>query len=160
MCRSSTCPLELGPSDARVRVDATTVNRTDCGVRAAKPFFIRVLTGLVRPRAIILGTECAGVVESVGPRMTRFSAADRVFGNSPRFGAHAELVSIPEDGPVAAIPGGLSFEDVAPSTEGAHHAPSITRRPALAAARMCSSMARQARSAVPLSNCSQTSVRG
>ena len=29
-----------------VRVRATTVNRTDCGVRAAKPFFIRAFTGL------------------------------------------------------------------------------------------------------------------
>jgi NADPH:quinone reductase-like Zn-dependent oxidoreductase len=29
-----------------VKVHATTVNRTDCGFRAAKPFFIRSLTGL------------------------------------------------------------------------------------------------------------------
>jgi NADPH:quinone reductase-like Zn-dependent oxidoreductase len=119
---------EVGPSEVRVRVHATTVNRTDCGVRAAKPFFIRALTGIVRPRATILGTEFAGVVESVGPRVTRFSAAERVFGYSPRFGVHAELVSLPEDGPVAAIPGGLSFEDVAPSTEGAHYALSIIRK--------------------------------
>ncbi len=119
---------EVGPSDVRVRVHATTVNRTDCGVRAAKPFFIRALTGLVRPRATILGTEFAGVVESVGPSVTRFSVGDGVFGYSPRFGAHAELVSIPEDGLVAAIPGGLSFEGVAPSTEGAHYALSIIRK--------------------------------
>ena len=29
-----------------VKVRATTVNRTDCGFRAAKPFFVRVFTGL------------------------------------------------------------------------------------------------------------------
>jgi hypothetical protein len=45
---------EVGPGDVRVAVHATTVNRTDCGIRAAKPFFIRALTGLVRPRATIL----------------------------------------------------------------------------------------------------------
>jgi NADPH:quinone reductase-like Zn-dependent oxidoreductase len=119
---------EVGPGDVRIAVHATTVNRTDCGTRAAHPFFIRVLTGLVRPRATILGNEFAGVVESVGPRVTRFAVGDSVFGYSPRFGAHAELLSISEDGPVAPIPGGLSFEDVAPSTEGAHYALSIIRK--------------------------------
>src|SRR5450756_2198471 len=98
------------------------------GVRAAKPFFVRALTGLVRPRATILGNEFAGIVESVGPGVTRFSAGDWVFGYSPRFGAHAELLSISADGPVAAVPGGLPFEDVAPGTEGAHYALSIIRK--------------------------------
>ena len=118
----------VGPGDVRVAVHAATVNRTDCGMRAAKPFFIRAFTGLVRPRATILGNEFAGVVESVGPRVTRFSVGDRVFGYSPRFGAHAELLSIPEDGPIVAVPAGLSFEDVAPGTEGAHYALSIIRK--------------------------------
>jgi NADPH:quinone reductase-like Zn-dependent oxidoreductase len=118
----------VGPGEVLVRVYATAVNRTDCGIRAGKPFFIRVLTGLARPRARILGTEFAGVVESVGPRVTRFVAADRVFGYSRQFGAHAELLSISEDGLVATIPDGLSFEEVAPSTEGAHYALSIIRK--------------------------------
>jgi len=33
-----------------VRVHATTVNRTDCGYRGAKPFLTRFFTGLARPR--------------------------------------------------------------------------------------------------------------
>jgi NADPH:quinone reductase-like Zn-dependent oxidoreductase len=119
---------DVGPRDVRVAVHATTVNRTDCGIRGAKPFFIRAFTGLVRPRATILGNEFAGIVESVGPTVTRFSPGDRVFGYSPRFGAHAELVSVPEDGLVATIPAGLSFEAVAPGTEGAHYALSIIRK--------------------------------
>ena len=118
----------VGPGDVRVAVHATTVNRSDCGVRAGHPFFIRALTGLFRPRATVLGNEFAGVVESVGPGVTRFSAGDRVFGYSPRFGAHAELLSISQDGLVAAVPAGLSFEDVAPATEGAHYALSIIRK--------------------------------
>ena len=119
---------EVGPGEVRVAVHATSVNRTDCGARAAKPFFVRALTGLVRPRATILGNEFAGLVESVGPGVTRFAAGDRVFGYSPRFGAHAELLSIPEDGLVATVPAGLSFEEVAPGTEGAHYALSMIRK--------------------------------
>jgi NADPH:quinone reductase-like Zn-dependent oxidoreductase len=32
-------------NEVLVKVHATTVNRTDCGFRGAKPFFIRVFTG-------------------------------------------------------------------------------------------------------------------
>ena len=62
-----------------VRVHATTVNRTDCACRAARPFFMRFFTGLVRPRATILGNEFAGVVEAVGRDVTSFEVGDRVF---------------------------------------------------------------------------------
>jgi NADPH:quinone reductase-like Zn-dependent oxidoreductase len=33
-----------GNGEVLVRVHATTVNRTDCGFRGAKPFFIRAFT--------------------------------------------------------------------------------------------------------------------
>ena len=118
----------VGRKDLRVAVHATTVNRTDCGTLAAKPFFIRAFTGLVHPRATVLGNEFAGVVEAVGSGVTSFSEGDRVFGYSPRFGAHAELVCVPENGMVARIPEGLSFGEVAPGTEGAHYALSIIRK--------------------------------
>jgi NADPH:quinone reductase-like Zn-dependent oxidoreductase len=54
-----------GDDGVLVRVHATTVNRTDCACRAARPFFMRFFTGLVRPRAAVLGNEFAGVVEAV-----------------------------------------------------------------------------------------------
>ena len=38
----------------------------DCGTLAAKPFFIRACTGVVHPRATVLGNEFEGVVEVVG----------------------------------------------------------------------------------------------
>jgi NADPH:quinone reductase-like Zn-dependent oxidoreductase len=106
-----------------VRVHATTVNRTDCAYRAARPFFMRFLTGLTRPRSAVLGTEFAGVIEAVGSGVTSFEVGDRVFGyNEGPFGAHAEYMSIPEDGSVATMPATVTYQQAAPSTEGAHYA--------------------------------------
>ena len=65
-----------------VRIHATTVNRTDCGLRKAKPFVSRFFTGILRPKRRILGMELAGVVEGVGAAVTEFAVGDEVFGVS------------------------------------------------------------------------------
>ena len=112
-----------GHNEVLVKVEATTVNRTDCAYRAAKPFFMRFLTGLVRPRAAVLGTEFAGVVEEVGSGVTSFQVGDKVFGyNEGPFGAHAEYMSIPADGSLATMPANVTYREAAPSTEGSHYA--------------------------------------
>jgi NADPH:quinone reductase-like Zn-dependent oxidoreductase len=112
-----------------VRVHATTVNRTDCGLRAAEPFFVRLFTGLTRPRVTVLGNEFAGEVEAVGRGVTSFEVGDRVFGfNGSTLGGHAEYLVTPEGGLVATIPGGLTFEEAAPGTEGSHYALTMIRR--------------------------------
>jgi NADPH:quinone reductase-like Zn-dependent oxidoreductase len=88
-----------------VKVHATTVNRTDCGFRAAKPFIVRMFSGLFRPRVTVLGNEFAGVVDAVGSGVTTVEVGDRVFGyNEGRFGAHAEYLVVPENGSLAAMP--------------------------------------------------------
>jgi NADPH:quinone reductase-like Zn-dependent oxidoreductase len=110
-------------NEVLVRVHATTVNRTDCGVRAAHPFLYRLFVGLRRPRLTILGNEFAGDVEAVGAGVRSFAPGDKVFGFSPnKFGAHAEYVAIPAYGSIAAMPANLSYEEAAPGTEGAHYA--------------------------------------
>jgi NADPH:quinone reductase-like Zn-dependent oxidoreductase len=112
-----------------VKVHATTVNRTDCGVRAGKPFIVRFFSGLTRPTRTILGNEFAGVVEAVGSAVTSFAVGDRVFGYCEgRFGAHAEYLTVPEDGSVAAMPSNASFVEAAPGTEGSHYALSYMRK--------------------------------
>lgn len=112
-----------GDDELLVRVCATTVNRTDCGYRAAEPFFIRLFSGLTKPKRPVLGTEFAGIVEAVGSAVTNFDAGDRVFGwCEGSFGAHAELLTVSASSPVATIPSGLTFEQVAPATEGWHYA--------------------------------------
>ena len=120
-----------GDNELIVKVHATTVNRTDSGFRSAKPFFSRFVTGLRRPRATILGTEFAGMVETTGAGVTSFAAGDRVFGFSGfsgAFGAHAEYLRIQQDGTLAAIPANVSYEVAAAGTEGAHYALSNIRK--------------------------------
>lgn len=112
-----------GDNDVLVKVHATTVNRTDCGVRGGKPFVLRFFTGLVRPRATVLGTEFAGEVEAVGGGVTSFQVGDRVFGyNEGPFGAHAEYVVIRDLDRLATMPTNLTYEEAAPGTEGSHYA--------------------------------------
>jgi NADPH:quinone reductase-like Zn-dependent oxidoreductase len=101
-----------------VKVHATTVNRTDCGVRGAKPIFIRFFTGLRRPKRRILGMEFAGEVEAVGAAVTEFEVGDRVFGVRGA-GAHAEFVCVRESGAVAHMPANLRFEEAAAVCDGA-----------------------------------------
>ncbi len=117
-----------GDDEVLVKVHATTVNRTDCACRAARPFFMRLFTGLIRPRATVLGNEFAGMVEAVGRGVTSFGVGDKVFGyNEGAFGAHAEYLSIPQDGSLATMPVGVTYQQAASSTEGSHYALSHIR---------------------------------
>ncbi|WP_322769739.1 NAD(P)-dependent alcohol dehydrogenase [Frankia sp. Cr1] len=118
-----------GAGEVLVRVHAATVNRTDCGYRAARPFIMRFVAGLTRPKATILGNEFAGVVEAVGTDVTVFRTGDRVFGyNEGPFGTHAEYLTVRADGPLAQVPAGVTFERAAAATEGAHYALSFINR--------------------------------
>ena len=103
-----------------VRIHASTVTRTDCHMRAARPFVWRFMLGLRRPKRRILGIEFAGVVEEVGAAVTQFAVGDRVFG--VRNGAHAEYLCVREAGLVTHIPDGLSFEEAAATPDGVNQA--------------------------------------
>jgi len=109
-----------GPGEVRIRIRATTVNRSDAAYRAGTPPVARLVSGPLRPRRRILGSELAGEVESVGSAVTRFQAGDQVFGvNAWRFGTHAEFVCMPETAPLALMPDGASFAEAAAVCDGA-----------------------------------------
>jgi NADPH:quinone reductase-like Zn-dependent oxidoreductase len=106
-----------------VRVRASSVTTADWRLRAAAFPGItwlpgRLMFGVLRPRRPILGGDFAGEVEAVGPAVTRFRPGDQVFGFST-FGAHAELVALPETAAIASIPAGLGFEEAAAVPFGA-----------------------------------------
>ena len=102
-----------------IEIHASTVNRTDTGLRSAEYFISRFVTGLVRPRHKIPGTELAGEVIEVGPRVTEFAVGDHVFGVSAKTaGAHAELIALPQGAPLALMPAHMKFEEAAAVADG------------------------------------------
>jgi NADPH:quinone reductase-like Zn-dependent oxidoreductase len=102
----------------RVRIHASTVNRTDCGWRSGKPFFARYFTGIRRPKWHTPGMEFAGEVEALGSAVTEFAVGDRVFGVKA-YGANAELTCIRESAAVTQMPSGMTFDDAAAVCDGA-----------------------------------------
>jgi NADPH:quinone reductase-like Zn-dependent oxidoreductase len=99
-----------------VRVHATTVTRTDCGLRSAEYAVTRLFTGLMRPKRGVAGIELAGEVEAVGAAVSEFAVGDRVFGI--RSGANADFVCVRESGALAHIPAGMPFEEAAAVCDG------------------------------------------
>jgi len=72
-------------------------------------------------------------VAEVGADVTSFGVGDRVFGyNEGAFGAHAEYMTIAEDGALATMPAHATFAEAAAATEGSHYALSFTRRAKIA----------------------------
>jgi NADPH:quinone reductase-like Zn-dependent oxidoreductase len=101
-----------------VKIRATTVNRTDAGLRSAEFFISRFFTGILRPRNGVLGMEFAGEVEAIGTAVVEFKVGDHVFGGNGA-GAHAEYIAIRESAPLAHKPASLSFEEAAAVFDGA-----------------------------------------
>jgi NADPH:quinone reductase-like Zn-dependent oxidoreductase len=114
---------EPADDELLVRVRATSVNRTDDGFLRGHPFVVRFFSGLLRPRRTVLGCEFAGDVEAVGLGVTAFAVGDRVFGfDDAGWGGHAQYKTMSQERMVTTIPAGLSYEQAAASTEGAHYA--------------------------------------
>jgi NADPH:quinone reductase-like Zn-dependent oxidoreductase len=104
------------PADDQVlvRVRAASVNRADLDGLGPRPAFVRLIIGVRRPRDPRLGIDVAGVVESVGPNVTRFKPGDEVFADLYGFGGgtFAEFVCAPERA-FQAMPAGMTFEEAA-----------------------------------------------
>ena len=94
-----------------VRVHAASVNPYEWHTMRGSPYFMRLGTGIGRPKETRIGVDFAGTVEAVGPAVTRFSPGDEVFGGA--LGAFAEYVRVREQGAIALKPANVSFEQAA-----------------------------------------------
>jgi len=72
-----------GPGQVLVRVQAASVHPDVWHVLTGRPYVLRLMgSGLRRPRQRVPGTDVAGVVEEVGPGVTRFAVGDDVYGET------------------------------------------------------------------------------
>lgn len=94
-------------SEVLIKIHATTVTSADWRVRslnvpAGFGLITRLVFGVSKPRQPILGSELAGIVESVGKDVRNFKIGDEVFAFSDAaMGCHAEYKCMPQDGAVA-----------------------------------------------------------
>jgi NADPH:quinone reductase-like Zn-dependent oxidoreductase len=104
-------PPTIGDREVLVRVRGAGVNPADWHFMRGRPFVLRLAGyGLRSPKRPGLGSDVAGVVEAVGPAVTRLRAGDAVFGWGRA--TFAELASAREDR-LEPMPAALSFEAAA-----------------------------------------------
>src|SRR5262245_9889547 len=98
-------------NEVLVKIHAASINSWDSEMLRGKPYITR-MWGLFKPKYIIPGCDLAGVVESVGEKVTLFKPGDRVFADACEsgFGAMAEYKCVDEK-VLTKIPDKLSFEE-------------------------------------------------
>lgn len=102
-----------------IRIRAATVSSADWRIRSLHlprgfGIFARQAFGVFGPRKPILGTELSGTIEAVGRAVTRFSIGEAVFAfPGTDLGCHAEFRTMRDDGRIARMPAGLTFEEAA-----------------------------------------------
>jgi len=100
----------IGDDQVLVRVRAAGVNPADWATMSGLPYIARPVYGLLRPKIRVRGTDIAGVIESVGTKVTEFHSGDEVFGSSS--GSYAEYAAATADA-LAPKPANLTFEQAA-----------------------------------------------
>ncbi|MEP5364760.1 MAG: NAD(P)-dependent alcohol dehydrogenase [Reichenbachiella sp.] len=99
-----------------VKLKAAAVNPLDWHVMRGTPYFMRALTGILKPKQQFqtLGADVAGVVEELGRDVSNLKVGDAVFGDifNYGYGALAEYVCVPEEALVLK-PENINFEEAA-----------------------------------------------
>ena len=106
-------------NEVLIKINATTVNRTDCGFRKPEYLIVRIISGLLKPKRTILGSELAGEIEAIGKDVKKFKVGDSVFGLSTyNFGTHAQYICLAETKSIGAKPVNMSYEEAAAVCDG------------------------------------------
>ena len=102
-------PAIAGPDQATVRIEAASVN----------PLDLKMLAGVMQPVFPVnfpytLGTDFAGVIDTIDPHAVGFKLGDRVVGRlgASDGGAFAQSAAVPI-GSLCRIPADMSFEQAA-----------------------------------------------
>jgi NADPH:quinone reductase-like Zn-dependent oxidoreductase len=104
-----------------IQICATSVTAADTMMRRGDTFLSRIVLGLIKPgkRFQILGTELAGIIESVGKDVRRFKKGDQVYGfRGFGTGVYAEYKCMLEKGSLAIKPANTTYEEAAALVDG------------------------------------------
>ena len=121
-------------NEVLIKTHATTVTSGDWRVRSLNVptgfgLIMRLVFGVSRPRQPILGTELAGIVESVGKDVKKFKVGDAVFAFSDAaMGCYVEYKCMSQDGAMALKPANLTFDEAAALSFGGTTALDFLRR--------------------------------
>ena len=96
--------------EALIKVRAASINPLDWHFMRGTPYFVRLMTGLRKPKITRLGVDVAGQVQAVGRNVTEFRPGDEVFGTCR--GALAEYVCTSESALIMK-PENVTFEQAA-----------------------------------------------
>ena len=126
-------PIPKG-NEVLIKTCAATVTSGDWRVRslnvpAGFGLLMRLVFGVRRPRQPILGSELAGVIESVGKDVRKFTVGDSVIAFSDTaMGCYAEYKCMAEDGVLVQKPTNLTFQEAAALSFGGTTALDFFRR--------------------------------
>jgi len=95
-----------------IKVYAVSVNRSDLEGLTGKPLYARI-GGLFKPGNKLLGSDIAGIVESVGKGVKQFKSGDEVFGLMMNYGGGFAEYGCKSEKALALKPAGMTFEEAA-----------------------------------------------
>lgn len=102
------------PDEILIKIIATAINDWDWGIVRGKPFYMRLLIGLFKPKIQIPGVDISGIVIECGDLVEDFKPGDEVYGDisDHGFGGFAEYVAL---NPKAVVkkPKSMSHQDAA-----------------------------------------------
>jgi NADPH:quinone reductase-like Zn-dependent oxidoreductase len=107
--REAEAPV-IGADGVLLRVAASSANALDWHMMRGLPYFVRLMSGLRKPKSHHAGVDVAGRVEAVGANVTGLRVGDQVFGRCD--GAFAEF-AIGKEKNLAPKPAGLTFDQAA-----------------------------------------------
>ncbi len=102
-----------------IKILTTTVTSADWRVRSLDvptgfKLMMRLVFGFSRPKQAVLGSELAGVIDSIGSAVTKFKVGDAVFAFSgAKMGCHTQYKCMAQDGAIAFKPDNLSYQEAA-----------------------------------------------
>lgn len=113
---------QVKDDEVLVRIDYTTINRTDCANLTAKPFIMRFVLGVFKPRKTTIGTDFAGDIVELGGDAKCFKLGDKVFGFKDVVAESQAEFAVFKERDLFLIPEGIEKDVAAASLEGAHYA--------------------------------------